>query len=323
MTCLRGMVAGLVLMASPAVAADYEIRLAHSLSTTEPAHQAALFYAEHVAERSGGQIEITVFPGEQLGSGKDVNQMIRQGANVMNITDAGYLADFVPDVGVLHGPYLVDSPEEYNKILTSDWHKQIDQQLRDQGLRVVSWNGLFGGRHMIADKPIRTPEDMAGMTVRVPPNSLWLATFEAIGARPTTVQWSEVYNALSQNVVASAEAPLGSLYGSKLYEVKKTLSLTRHFTSFLNFVGSETYLSSLPQDLQDILMEEGYLAGEYMTKLTQEREAQYLDDFRKAGVEVVEDVDIEAFRAKTESVYTSFPDWTPGLKEQIDAIISQ
>lgn len=320
---LRALVAGSMMLASPVLAADYELRFAHSLSTTEPAHQAAEFFAKNVAEHSEGQIEITVFPGEQLGSGKDVNQMIRQGANVMNITDAGYLADFVPDAGVLHGPYLVDTPEQYARILASDWHKQIDQQLRDQGLRIVSWNGLFGGRHMIADKPIRTPEDMAGMTVRVPPNALWLATFEAIGARPTTVQWSEVYNALSQNVVAGAEAPLGSLYGSKLYEVKKSLSLTRHFTSFLTFAASEMYLSTLPQDLQDILMEEGQRAGEYMTQLTLEQEARYLDEFRKAGVEVVEDVDVEAFRAKTASVYTSFPDWTPGLKEQIDAIIAE
>jgi TRAP-type transport system periplasmic protein len=92
---------------SQAAAADYTIRLAHSLSATEPAHLAAEFFAANVTERSEGRIEVSVFPGEQLGSGKDVNEMIRQGANVMNITDPGYLSDYVPDVGVLNGPYLL------------------------------------------------------------------------------------------------------------------------------------------------------------------------------------------------------------------------
>ena len=72
-------------------------------------------------------MQIQVFPGEQLGSGKEVNEMIRQGANVMNITDPGYLPDFVPDIGVLNGPYLVKDPKEYDKLLASDWYKGVDR----------------------------------------------------------------------------------------------------------------------------------------------------------------------------------------------------
>ena len=85
----------------------------------EPAHQAAEFFAKNVAARTNGKVQITVFPAEQLGPGKDVNEMIRQGANVMNITDPGYLSDFVPDVGVLNGPYLIKTPQEYEKLLAS------------------------------------------------------------------------------------------------------------------------------------------------------------------------------------------------------------
>ena len=90
---------------------DIKIRFAHSLSTSEPAHLAAEFFAKNVAARTNNKVQIQVFPGEQLGSGKDVNEMIRQGANVMNITDPGYLSDFVPDVGVLNGPYIVKDPQ--------------------------------------------------------------------------------------------------------------------------------------------------------------------------------------------------------------------
>src|SRR5690606_8087931 len=99
-----------LLTTAPTAAQEIKIRFAHSLSPTEPAHLAAEYFAKNVAERTNGKVQITVYPAEQLGPGKDVNEMIRQGANVMNLTDAGYLADFVPDVAVLHGPYLVRTP---------------------------------------------------------------------------------------------------------------------------------------------------------------------------------------------------------------------
>ena len=152
--------------AATASAQEIKIRFAHSLSPTEPAHQAAEYFAKNVAARTNGRVQITVFPAEQLGPGKDVNEMIRQGANVMNITDPGYLSDFVPDVGVLNGPYLIKTPQEYEKLLASDWFKGIDKKLEAAGFKLIMANGFFGQRHLISDKPVKKPEDMAGMTVR-------------------------------------------------------------------------------------------------------------------------------------------------------------
>jgi TRAP-type transport system periplasmic protein len=303
--------------AGAASAADYSIKLAHSLSSTEPAHLAAEFFARNVAERSGGRIDVQVFPGEQLGSGKDVNAMIRGGANVMNITDPGYLSDFVPDIGVLNGPYLLRNADEFRKILASDWLKEIDAKLQKAGFRVVSYNNLFGPRHMIADKPIRTPADIQGVTVRVPPNQMWLETFKAMGARPTTVQWSEVYNALQQHVVEGAEAPLGSLWGSKLQETRKSISLTGHFTAFVMWPINAAFFNKLPKDVQQVLIEEGQKAGAEMTRLTLASQDEYLGKFKAAGVTIVSDVDVPAFQKATASVYKAFPKWTPGLRETV------
>ena len=102
-----GALVGATLTSGRLAAADYTVRLAHSLSATEPAHLAAEFFAKNVTERTTGKVQVPVFPGEQLGTGKDVNEMIRQGSPVMNLTDPGYLSDYVPDVGVLNGPYLL------------------------------------------------------------------------------------------------------------------------------------------------------------------------------------------------------------------------
>jgi TRAP-type transport system periplasmic protein len=305
------------LLAVNATAQQIQIRFAHSLSVNEPAHQAAEFFARNVAARTGGKVKITVYPAEQLGPGKDVNEMIRQGANVMNITDPGYLSDFVPDVGVLNGPYLVQKPEDYEKLLASDWFKSIDKKLEAAGFKLIMANGFFGQRELIANKPVREPADMAGMTVRVPPNTMWLETFKAMGARPTTVQWSEVYNALAQNVVQGAEAPLGSLWGSKLQETRKYISMTGHFTAFVMWPINSGFFHKLPKDVQQILLEEGAKAGKEMTRLTLASQQEYLDKFKAAGVTIVDNVDIPAFQKATAGVYKVFPKWSPNLRETV------
>ncbi|MBA3506387.1 MAG: DctP family TRAP transporter solute-binding subunit [Betaproteobacteria bacterium] len=306
-----------------ATAQEIKIRFAHSLSTTEPAHQAAEYFAKNVAARTNGRVQIQVFPGEQLGPGREVNEMIRQGANVMNITDPGYLSDFVPDIGVLNGPYLIQDPKDYEKLLASDWYKGVEQKLNQAGFKLIMANGFFGQRHMIADKPIRKPEDAAGMTVRVPPNTMWIETFKAMGARPTTVQWSEVYNALQQNVVQAAEAPLGSLWGVKLHEQRKVISLTGHFTAFVMWPINAGYFAKLPPDVQQVLLEEGKKAGDYMTKLTLEQQQDYVNKFKAAGVTFVTDVDLPAFQKATAGVYDAFPKWSPGLHSQVTKIVAQ
>jgi len=317
------LVAGLALLASGGAAAqEIKIRFAHSLSATEPAHLAAEYFAKNVAQRTNNKVQIQVFPGEQLGSGKEVNEMIRQGANVMNITDPGYLQDFVPDVGVLNGPYIVKDPKEFDKLLASDWYKSIDQKLQQAGFRLIMAGGFFGRRHVIADKPIRTPQDIQGLTVRVPPNTMWIETFKAMGARPTTVQWSEVYNALQQNVVAAAEAPLGSLWGSKLQETRKVISMTGHFTAIVTWPINNNYFNKLPKDVQQILLEEGAKAKTEMTRLTMELDKDYMAKFKQAGVTFVEDVDLAAFQKATAPVYNAFPKWTPGLHQTVTKILA-
>jgi len=318
-----GLAAAATLPAGLRAQEQIRIRFAHSLSTTEPAHQAAEFFAKNVAARTNGRVQLQVFPSEQLGPGKEVNEMIRQGANVMNITDPGYLSDFVPDIGVLNGPYLIKDPADYDKLLGSAWYQGVEKRLEQGGFKLIMANGFFGQRHLISDKPVRKPEDMTGMTVRVPPNTMWIETFKAMGARPTTVQWSEVYNALQQNVVQGAEAPLGSLWGSKLHETRKTISTTGHFTAFVMWPMNINYFNKLPTDIQKVLLEEGRKAGTEMTRMTLAQNDDYVAKFKAAGVTFVTDVDTAAFQKATASVYKAFPKWTPGLHDTVLAALKK
>ncbi|MEZ5592828.1 MAG: C4-dicarboxylate TRAP transporter substrate-binding protein [Gammaproteobacteria bacterium] len=322
---LKGM--GTVLLASGllagfAHAAEYELRLAHVTSDKEPIQQAMLSFAEKVNERSNGRVEITIFPNSQLGTNPEVFEQVRAGAPIITVSDPGYLGDFVADFGVLGGPYLMDDPKDFSKIIDSDFYQKATQRLRQEAdLELLALNWLFGSRNVISNKPISSPADMASVTVRVPPNIMWVNTFEAMGARPVQLPWSEVYAGLSSGVVDAAEAPLPSLYGAKLYEPAKVISMTRHFIGFTGLIINANYFAGLPQDIQTILSEEAIAAGVYMTDLITNSEAEWMAKLEAGGVTFNKDIDIAAFREATASVYQDFPKWTPGLYQEIRSIL--
>lgn len=315
--------AAILAASAPAPAQDIKLRLSHSLSTTEPFHQASEFFARNVAQRTANRVEITIFPGEQLGPLKDVTEMVRQGSGVIVSTDSGYLADFVPDFSVLNGPYLLRNPDEFKKLLASDWYRELTGQAEKAGFKVLAFNWYFGSRHIISSKPIRTLDDIKGVSLRVPPVAMFIQTFQALGARGVTLQWSEVYNGLAQNVVDGAEAPLPTLYGSKLFEQRKVISKTGHFTAYLGLTMNDGVFRRFPTPIQAALVEEAVRAGEEMERLTKAKEAAIEKDFEAAGVTFIRDVDVASMQKATESVYGAFPKWTPGLHARIKQILAQ
>jgi len=303
-------------------ASGYVLRLAHVTSDKEPIQQAMVYFADRVKARSNGRIEIIIFPNAQLGTNPEVFEQVRAGAPIITIADPGYLGDFVADFGVLGGPYLIEDPRQFSKIVSSDLYRDMSARLRKKAnIALLALNWLFGSRNLIADKPVSKPADIAGMTVRVPPNIMWARTFQAMGARPVQLPWSEVYSGLSSGVVDAAESPLPSIYAAKLYEVKKTVSLTRHFIGFTGLIVNAELFDSLAKDLQAILREESLAAGVFMTELMLNSEAEWTAKLEAEGVTINRDVDVAAFRNLTACVYDAFPNWTPGLYRRIRAIL--
>lgn len=297
------------------------IKLGTVLADNEPINEYARKLSERVKERTDGQVEIQVFPNSSLGSNTDTYEQALSGAAVIGHADPGYIQDYVPDFGVLNGPYLVEDPEDYKEIINSDWFDEISAQLEEEGLKVLSFNWYFGSRHVISDKEIRAPADLQGMKMRVPPNVMWRETVAAMGANPTELEWSEVYTGLSSGVVDAAEAPLSTLYGSKLYEPAEVVSMTGHFKALTGFIIGTDYFESLPEETQQILLEEFQRFGEEETKAAIQQEEEFKQQLEQEGVTFVEDVDTQAFEEATESVYTEFPEWSPGLYEEIQEIL--
>lgn len=308
------------MMAAPAAAQEFKLRFATSVANTQEASFKEMeAFAQRVKERSKGRLELQLFPGEQLGAQKKVNEMISSGANIMNMTDYGQMGQFVPDAGVLAGPYIFGSVEQANRLFASPVFKQVSDQLEQKGIKVIMANGLFGARHMIADKPIRKPDDLKSLTMRVPPSPIMVETFKSFGARPTEIAWGEVYNALQSNVVNGAEAPFGAIWGSKLHEVRKVVSRTNHQIMFTTWVTSANFYKNLPPDLQQILMEEGVNAAANLTKATLDQDEAFAKTLQQAGVQIIADVDVPAFQKASAGVYQTLPNLTPGFVDKARA----
>lgn len=323
LTRLAPLALAFVSLSAPAVMAqEATLRVTHVLSTTEPMHLASERFAELVEARSGGRIAVEVFPAGQLGTNLDMYEQVRLGAPIVQISDPGYLSDYVADFGVLNGPYLLDDPADFQKLLDSGWYQGIVEQLAaEDQIRVLSLNWLFGSRHIISDKPVRNLADLANLSIRVPPNVMWIETFAALGARGETLAWTEVYSGLASGVVDAAEAPLSSLWGSKLYESADTISMTGHFTAFTGPIINEGLFQSLDPELQEILVQSAIEAGTYMAELVGQSQDRFRADLEAAGVTFVDDVDHAALREATAVVYTKFPAWSEGLHRNVRAIL--
>lgn len=297
------------------------IKVGHVLAPTEPTHQAALKWARRMKERTNGQVELQIFPSSQLGSNRDTYEQARLGANVIGHTDPGYMSEFVPDFGVLNGPFLFDDwNTQGKKLMNSLFMAELKERLKKEaGLRVLAFNWYFGPRHLISSRPIRNPQEMRGLKVRIPPNPMWRETIAAMGGTPTTLEWAEVYTGLGQGVVDAAEAPLSTLVGSRLYEVKKVITLTGHFNAVTGMVIGEKFFQTLPRDVQKILEEEAVAAGEEMSKMTLALQQEFRKKLEAAGVQFVQS-DVQAFQKATEVVYTKFPKWTLGLYARVKGI---
>lgn len=311
-----------VMAATASQAQDYFFRIPHVQSESDPVHEALEHFAQLITSRSDGRINAEVYPGGQLGTNLEMFEQVDLGAEIIILADPGYLSNFLPDFGVLTGPYLLDQPGDFSKIIASDWYAGMVDRLRDETkLELLTLNWFFGDRNLISDKPVTTLADFDGLAIRVPPNPMWIATFESLGARGEQIAWSEVYGALASGVVDAAEAPLGSIYGASLQENAKVISMTGHFYAWIGLAMNDELFASMPEDLQEVLKSSAIEAGDFMTNLVQEKQSEFISMLEGQGVSFVTNVDRDSMREATMPVYSAFPEWSEGLLDTVRSIL--
>ena len=283
---------------------EFTLKLGHLANTEHTWHKGSLKFAELVDQKTDGRVKVQVFPNEQLGKEMEVIGNIQSGIVDMLITGESMM-NWAPLCGLIAVPYMIRDSDHMEKIVEGEVGQAIEKEVIEKvRLRPVAWFER-GARNLTSNREIRKPEDLNGLKVRVPNVPLFVATWEALGAKPTPMAFSEVFTSLQQGIIDGQENPLSIIWASRLYEVQKYLSLTGHVYSPVVIMISDAFYNSLPEDLQKIVVEAFEEVRPVARKMVEDQETELVEQLREKGMEV-NTVEPEAFQAKMGGVYDDF-----------------
>jgi len=301
----------------------YELKMSYTIAGTETIAEVAQEMAASIEEKTDGHLILQNYPNGELANDTDALELAANGSNVITFGTPDFLAAYVPDLGILDGPYLFSDPSEFKKLETSDWFEEQKAALEDNGIKNLSMGWYFGPRHIIhnTEKEISTPDDLTDVRLRSASSTMRVAMLEAMGATVTQMAWTEVYSALNQGVMDGCEAPLSTMYNPKLYEVCSDISLTGHIEAIWSVNISKDFFDSLPEEYQQVLVEEVNAYAEKSIEAVQEEQETWQTTLEGEGVRFTE-VDKDAFKEATNPAYDKVTDLTPGLYDTLDKIIN-
>ena len=314
---LTSAVLGTVLLsAQSALAADYTLRFGHLANEQNIWHQAAEKFKEEVEANSDGRIEVRLYPSEQLGNEMDVINSIQLGTADMTITGES-LQNWAPKAAMMAVPYAFRDSEHLHAAVNGEIGTEIEEQITERtNLVPLAWFER-GPRELTSNRPIRTPEDLNDVRLRVPHVPLFVDTWQAMGARPTPMAFSEVFTALQQNTLEGQENPLSLIESASFNEVQDYVNMTGHVRSWIYVVIGRNQLENMPEDLQQVVRDAAATMQAYESELFVEDQTRLEQALQERGMEFVE-VDVDAFaEAARPAVLEAL---TPEQREIFDAI---
>jgi TRAP-type transport system periplasmic protein len=293
---------------SRALAAEFSLKLANNSPVTHPQSVRQQEAADRIKAATNGAVEIVLFPNNQLGSDTDMLSQLRSGAIDFFTLSGLILSTLVPPASINGIGFAFKDYDSVWKAMDGKLGAYVRGEIDKRGLVAMDriWDNGF--RQITSSThPIKVPADLKGFKIRVPVSPLWTSMFQALGASPISINFSEVYSALQTKIAEGQENPLSLIAIAKLYEVQKYVSMTSHMWDGFWLLANKRGFAALPLDAQAIV------AREFNASALAERadiaklNGSVADELKAKGLEFVE-VDKPAFREalKTAGFYA---DW--------------
>ncbi|WP_249523447.1 DctP family TRAP transporter solute-binding subunit [Modestobacter marinus] len=279
---------------------EVELTLAHSYTEQQPQHRCGAQVIADELEAADVGVTVEIFPSSQLGGDADRIQSVISGDVDLDIQGASALGAVYEPMSVVDAAYAFDDGEHLATFFGSDASDELTQGFADAtGASVLgAWSA--GARHFTAGQPIREVGDLEGLRMRFPNSPQYLMNARALGAEPTEVAYEELYLALQQGIVDGQENPIVNIDAQNLGEVQDFLSLSAHQENS-NLVIAGPGVEELSDEQREALDAAVAAAVEQVPECVAEDEQQVLDEWTSGGeFEVVEDVDVDAFRTQAE-----------------------
>jgi len=271
-----------------------------------PLNDAMEQFAKQLGERSRGRIKVDVHIANALAKGEGAHlEGVQLGTiDVVAIGSAPVGGMFEPLYQALDLPFLWSTREQVWKVMDGPLGQELLKKMESKNLKAFCFGGGWGFRNMMSNKrPIFTPEDMKGQTIRVQESPTYVAMMKAMGANPVPMAYVEVYLAMKQGTIDGMELPSFTLTSDKFQEVTKYYSLTRHsYPPIAWFMNLKKY-QALPADIQKMVDESMRDACQLHRRLEVEKEKNDFVIMKKAGVQINEVKDIKAFQALMKPAY--------------------
>ncbi|WP_438862487.1 TRAP transporter substrate-binding protein [Neptunicella sp.] len=285
------------------------LRLGHSLDTQHTVHKAMVYMGERLAFYSKGKMKVMIYPSSQLGSERELVELLQIGSLAMTKVSASPLEGFVPEMQLFSIPYVFRDREHYWRVLDSDLGKSLLKGAEKVRLKGLGYYDAGSRSFYTTDGPINSPADLKGKKIRVLNSPTAVRTVKALGAAATPVAWGELYTALQQGVVDGAENNPPSYYLSRHYEISRYYSLDEHTSVPDVVLMSLKVWNSLTEQQQQWLTLAMADSVEYQKKLWQQASDEALAAVKAAGVQVIYP-DKQPFRDAVKEFHHSF-DGTP------------
>jgi tripartite ATP-independent transporter DctP family solute receptor len=320
----------------PTPAADFpkmNVKLGHVANEDFSYHKGTVKFAELVKERTGGAVNVQVFPNSQLGNENDMMQQVKNGVIQMCISSAGTLANFPGwgPVGVFAMPYILkgDNEDEQYPILMKLLRGPIMKELGDKaaqssGIRALDLGWWFGLRQLTTkNKQVTKPDDLKGLKIRTPDAPIQKLALTALGASVTPMAMGELYTALQLGVVDGQENAVNAIYTAKLYEVQKYVTLTGHMAQHNILNINPKFYDGLSPELKTIFDKSALEAGDYQSAIQLKANKQNLEDLKAKGM-VINTINRAEFVEKTKDAWKEFETlFGPGFYEKMRAAANQ
>jgi len=233
---------------------------------------------------SVGFFNVEVKIGGVMGETDDVTEQAREGVPVLNATDPGRIASFVPDYGVIQMPYIFPDGSYLNKVMGTTLYKKWEKDFEAKGIKLVTSNCFSGARSWVTHMPVRTPADLKGVKIRTIGSPLFVNSINAMGGIATAIPWGETYQALEQRVVDGTEAQIPGIYAMRMYEVAKYISLSEHFLLIGSMVTGTKFFNSLPEKYQTMLMTQAFETYRDNQDVLKTKSAEFIKEMESKGV---------------------------------------
>lgn len=260
------------------------IRFGHLNNADHPVSFGVKRFAELLAAKSGGKLKVQEFPASQLGNEMQQQSALQGGVQEMSAPATTSLAGIVKEFGLLDFPFAVGSFAQADALLDGPLGQTLLTKLPEKGLVALGYWDL-GFRNVTNSKhPIRRPEDLDGLKIRVIPNPVFLETFKAFKANPVPMPFAELYGALEAKAVDGQENPFAVILSNKFFEVQKFVSATNHVYAANIILVSKRFWDRLSPAEQKMMNDAANEARGYQRQVSRAAAQRAVGDLQAKGM---------------------------------------